>query len=197
MRQEATRSLDQRLVNWLEQRTVSKLLRDYGLQGRLLDVPCGYGRFWPTFSGLGTRFFGVDLDPEMVRLADESNGYENGRRAICGDVFQLPFADDAFETTVSIRLLHLNYTGEQRQQILRELVRVSRRFVLISLYRFTPLHGLVRRWHSTPGRVRLMTENQLEDLVISVDVRLELLQPLHRFLHMQTFALLSKKASPS
>ena len=46
----------------------------------------------------------------MVRLADESNGYENGRRAICGDVFQLPFADDAFETTVSIRLLHLNYT---------------------------------------------------------------------------------------
>ena len=195
MRQEATRSLDQRLVNWLEQRAVSRLLREHGVRGRLLDVPCGYGRFWPTFWAQGISCFGVDLDPEMVRLADETHRQEKGRQALCGDAFQLPFADNCFDWTVSIRLLHLNYSDEQRQHILRELVRVSKRFVLISLYRFTSLHGLVRRWNSTPGRVRLMTENQLADLIISSDVRLELLRPLNRFFHMQTFALLSKEVN--
>ena len=194
MRQAATRTLDQRLVNWLEQHAVGKLLQEYGLRGGLLlDAPCGYGRFWPTFSALDLRYFGIDLDPQMVRLADRRQRSQPERRALCADVFRLPFADDTFDCVVSIRLLHLAFTDRQREQIIRELVRTSRRFLLLSLYRSTPLHSLARRWNSTPGRVRLMTDTQLQGLITACDVELEQLRPLQRFFHMQTFALLSKK----
>lgn len=139
MRQESTRRLDQAWVNWREQRLVEGLLRECRLErGSLLDVPCGYVRFASLFARLGIQAFGIDLDPEMVRLAAGSQLGDDQERGACASAFQLPFADNSFDGVIRIRLLHLRYSDEERLAILSELARVSRRYVIVSVL---PLHA--------------------------------------------------------
>lgn len=193
MREAATRSLDQSLVNWLEQRIVREFLTESLMAGKsLLDVPCGYGRFWGTFADFDLRLVGIDCDPQMTRKAAESPERNGHSHPICGNVLALPFDDDSFDCVTCIRFLHLRFSDPERLSILRELVRVSRRFVIISVYHRTPLHGLWRRFKGTPGRLRFTTSKQLSALLSQSGLRLQSLRPLQRGLHMQTFALLTK-----
>ncbi len=193
MREPATRSLDQSLVNWREQRIVERLLVENGMAGKsLLDVPCGYGRFWRTFGGLDIRMVGIDLDPEMVRKAAAGPDRNGHSHPVRGNVFTLPFPDASFDAVTCIRLLHLQFSDADRVRILRELARVSRRFVIVSIYQPTPLHLLLRRINGTPGRLRFTTSEQLSGLVARSGLRLEARRPLQRGLHMQTFVMLTK-----
>ena len=193
MREAATRSLDQSLVNWLEQRMVGRLLMKHQMVGKsLLDVPCGYGRFWQTFTHLGLQLVGIDRDPAMTRKAAGNLHGDGSHPPVCGNIFTLPFEDETFDCVFCIRLLHLQFTDGERRSILRELARVSRRLVLISIYQPTPLHGLWRRVHGTPGRLRFTTAAQLTELLGQSELSLLELRPLQRGLHMQTFVLLSK-----
>ncbi|MEJ2076853.1 MAG: class I SAM-dependent methyltransferase [Acidobacteriota bacterium] len=193
MREAATRSLDQSLVNWLEQRIIRKFLAESRLVGEsLLDVPCGYGRFWGTFADFDLRLVGIDRDPEMIQKAACSPDRNGHSHPLCGSVFALPFEDDSFDCVTCIRLLHLRFSDLERLSILRELTRVSRRFVIISIYQPTPLHGLWRHFKGTPDRLRFTTSKQLSDLLLESGLELRSSRPLQRGLHMQTFLLLTK-----
>lgn len=193
MREAATRSLDQSLVNWLEQRLLRRLLTQNRLIGAsLLDVPCGYGRFWETFEELDLRLIGIDRDPHMIRKAAAGSSANGHCHSVCGNVFELPFDKDSFDCVTCIRLLHLRFSDPERLSILRELGRVSRRSVLISVYLPTPLHAVWRHFKGTPGRLRFTSEEQLWNLARQSNLELMSLHPVRRFLHMQTFVLLSK-----
>lgn len=193
MKQQAERSVDQVWVNWREQRIVGALLAECRLAGgSLLDVPCGYGRFAPLFALLGIRAIGIDVDPDLVHLAVENQMPGRMEGGACGSIFELPFADNSVDCVLCVRFLHLQYSDRERLRILRELSRVSRRFVLISVYRFTSLHGLVRRWNGTRGRLRMMTDRQLGDLAQASGLECQSMHCLLRYCHMQTFVLLTK-----
>ncbi len=195
MKEEAERSLDQAGINWVEQRALERTLVANRLIGQqLLDVPCGYGRIWPTLDRLDTRYFGIDRDPDLVRKATGSDARNHGSRGACGDIFRLPFRDESFECVVCIRMLHLRFSDAERLAILCELARVSRRFVIISIYRRTRLHALMRRFNGTPGRLRFMTNQELLNLAQASGLRLQSAQTLLPLIHMQTFVVLTKPA---
>jgi SAM-dependent methyltransferase len=201
MREPGERSWDQAAIDWLEQRALQRILVANGLIGKqLLDVPCGYGRFWRTLDRLQVRPVGIDLDREMLRKAAAYDSLDRDRRTACGDIFRLPFRDDSFECVVCIRLLHLSFSQAERLAILREIARVSSRLVIVSIYRHTGLHALARRFNSTPGRVKLMTGPEFHPLVQASGLRLESARPLLPHVHMQTFVTLTKatgaQASP-
>jgi SAM-dependent methyltransferase len=84
--------------------------------GRLLDRPCGAGRF--------DVFVSCDLSAGMARLARDG-----GARAVRGDAFALPFAAGSFDTALCVRLLH-HFDAGDRQRALRELARVAGRAVV-------------------------------------------------------------------
>ncbi len=170
---------------------MARLLREHGLtKSRILDVPCGYGRFWPLFRRLDVQPVGVELDRGSMGLG--GLGREAAGHAVCADAFLLPFPDDCFDCVFCVRFLHLNHSDSDRARILAELKRVSRRFLLISVYRPTPLHKLARFWNSTPGRVRTISDGQWAALLQKSNLRLLAVHPLHRFFHMQTLIMLGK-----
>ena len=190
------RSLDQALVNWREQHVVEALLTRCQLQGgSLLDVPCGYGRFTALFARLGIIATGVDINSDMVRLAREEQVPSGRGRWLHADIFALPFANATFDCTLSIRLLHHRFSNDERVRMLRELARVSRRFVLLSFYLSTPLHNLARHWRGTRGRLSMMTPVQFHGLVQQSHLRIFQQRALWRFGHAQTFAVLMKDAT--
>ncbi len=187
------RSVDQALVNWREQHIVEALLKRCQLQGgSVLDVPCGYGRFTALFARLSMTVTGADVSDAMVHLARDNQVPSGRGRWLAADICHLPFADGMFDCAFSIRLLHHRYSHDVRVRMLRELARVSRRFVVISFYLATPLHTLARSWRGTRGRLSMMTAAQFHDLVQQSQLHILQQRALCRFCHAQTFAVLAK-----
>jgi SAM-dependent methyltransferase len=191
--QQRYRSLDQAVVNWREQRLVESLLTTCHLtQGSLLDIPCGFGRFTALFARLGITATGADFSGDMVRLANTQEVPEGRGRWLHTDIFHLPFADNTFDCTFCVRLLHHRFSPAERLHLLRELARVSRRYILVSVYLSSPLHTLARHWRGTRGRLAMLTTAQWHDLARQSGLRILQQRALCRLCHAQTFAVLTK-----
>jgi ubiquinone/menaquinone biosynthesis C-methylase UbiE len=94
----------------------------------ILDVGCGDGAISAALAeATGARVVGTDLAEKRVRFARE---HAPAGRFAQGSVYDLPFADGAFDTVVCTDLLeHL----DDPQRAVRELVRVSSRWVLVTV----------------------------------------------------------------
>jgi ubiquinone/menaquinone biosynthesis C-methylase UbiE len=194
--QQRYRSLDQAWVNWREQRLLAQLLTQCQLaKGTVLDVPCGYSRLAPLYARLGITALGADVSYDMAHLAAASHARHGWQRWLCADVLALPFIDSVFDGVLCIRLLHHRYNDAERQRILGELARVSRRFVIISFYRSTLLHAVARHWRGARGRLAMMTLPHLRELAQASGLQIQGVHSLLRYCHAQTFVVLTKTSS--
>jgi ubiquinone/menaquinone biosynthesis C-methylase UbiE len=194
--QQRYRSLDQAWVNWREQRMLAQLLTQCQLtNSTVLDVPCGYSRFASLYARLGITAIGADVSYDMAHLAAASHARHGRECWLCADVLALPFTDSVFDSVLCIRLLHHRYSDAERQRILCELARVSRRFVIISFYRSTLLHAVARHWRGARGRLTTMTLPHLRELVQASGLQIQRVHSLLRFCHAQTFVMLTKTDS--
>ena len=66
---------------------------------RVLDVACGTGVLFPDYLARGASVTGIDISPEMARIAAEKFAGEPRVQVLCGDVeeavFSQPFPDPA------------------------------------------------------------------------------------------------------
>jgi ubiquinone/menaquinone biosynthesis C-methylase UbiE len=131
----------------------------------------------------------------MAHLAAANHARHGREFWLCADVLALPFTDSVFDSVLCIRLLHHRYSDAERQRILCELARVSRRFVIISFYRSTLLHAMARHWRGSRGRLTTMTLPHLRELVQASGLQIEQVHSLLRFCHAQTFVVLTKTYS--
>jgi SAM-dependent methyltransferase len=194
--QQRYRSLDQAWVNWREQHLLAQLLTQCQLaKGTVLDVPCGYSRFAPLYARLGIIALGADVSYDMAHLAAANHAWHGQERWLCADVLALPFTDSVFDGVLCIRLLHHRYSDAERQRILGELARVSRRFVIISFYQSTLLHAVARHWRGSRGRLATMTLPHLRELAQASGLQIQRVHALLRFCHAQTFVVLTKTSA--
>src|SRR5215475_7012077 len=190
------RSLDQAWVNWREQRLLAQLLTQCQLaKGTVLDVPCGYSRFASLYARLGITAIGADARYDMAHLAAANHARHDRECWLCANVLALPFIDRVFDSVLCIRLLHHRYSDAERQRILCELARVSRRSVIISFYRPTLLHTVARHWRGARGRLAMMTLPHLRELAQASGLQIQRVHSLLRFCHAQTFVALTKTPS--
>lgn len=118
-------------------------------QPRVLDIPCGTGRITELWLGEGLEVLGGDISEAMLAIAREKcGGFDHtlGFRQLDLDHVDMP--DGSFELVTCIRLFHHLETGE-RAAILRELARVSARFVLINVSYSSRIYRLRRRLKRT------------------------------------------------
>jgi SAM-dependent methyltransferase len=190
------RSVDQAWVNRREQHLVKTLLTSYGLAGSsVLDIPCGYGRLFPLYTCLGMDFIGVDLNPGMLQLATQYDQSTGQGRILHGSIFDLPFAGACFDVVLCIRLLHHQFHDAERQRLVSELARVSRRYVLLSYYHFDWLHACscFLRWRKKRRVPTILSDTDLDGLVWANGLKILSTCPLLRYGHMQTLTVLEKR----
>lgn len=97
---------------------------------RILDIATGTGRFAELLHDRGADVVGLDASSEM--LSSDSSAHH-----VVGDARALPFADDAFDISVSMRFVHLLRRAEI-PLFIREVARVTRRqFVFETLHPFS------------------------------------------------------------
>lgn len=118
-----------------EQRVVRGLLSTLPDELSVLDVPFGTGRFLPYYLEKRMQVTGLDSSEEMISQAREARGAE--ALAQChidvGDARQLPYQDDSFDVVVCFRFLSDIVSFADAKQVLREIARVARSYVILDL----------------------------------------------------------------
>jgi len=104
---------------------------DFGRVGTVLDVPCGTGRFTELLLGAGKRVVNADRSRAMLLAARRKDAEARARLVEC-DAARLPFADASFDLVLSVRFF-LHVPKGMRAGLLREMGRVSRRFVVVDV----------------------------------------------------------------
>ncbi|HEY7113177.1 MAG TPA: class I SAM-dependent methyltransferase [Thermoanaerobaculia bacterium] len=111
-----------------------------------LDLPSGTGRLVPLFRDRGIRGFGADISLAMMSRARKKYGR---LRVLRCDASAIPMSDASVDAVLAIRFFfHLD--GPARRQVLREMRRVSRRWLVLDLR-----HRYNLRWVSWHVRRRL------------------------------------------
>lgn len=125
--------------------------------GRLLDVGCGTGNLAFALRAWGVRperYLGVDLTPEMLRVAAEklrAGPPPWPARLLAADASALPLRAGSFDTVVSASSLH--YWPEPRRALaeVRSLLRPGGRLLLLDWARDTLPMKLLDRWLRLTG----------------------------------------------
>lgn len=202
------RGPDQRLVMWLEERALSRLLDRLAARSgrgeRVLEMPCGYGRLTPLLARRAARLVAGDLRPGMAARARErlsaaarervaapatGGGREGVPASFCAAaIHALPFPEGTFRGSVVIRLLHHFPEPERRRAALSEIRRVTAGWAVVSFYTGAPFHRLVRRLQ---GRSRkTVAREQAEAELRAAGFRIAGRHRPLPGLHAQTFYLL-------
>lgn len=135
----------------------------------ILDVGCGEGVVTKRLAALtGVPTVGVDLGDEALQR--EWEGHQNEDLSFRpASAYELPFSDGSFDCVCALEVLeHL----ERPREALAEIVRVSRRNVLLSVPRepiWRAVHLLsgrdVRELGNTPGHLNHWSAQQFRGLV--------------------------------
>jgi SAM-dependent methyltransferase len=103
-------------------------LRAQGVEGRVLDLCCGFGRHSLLLREAGVEVFGLDLSEELLFAARDLPGWDERLRGrlVRADMTQIPFAPSTFDAVVNL-FSSFGYLGEEGDaRVLLEVARVLR-----------------------------------------------------------------------
>ena len=149
-------SLAGRLYNKREQQAISELLDLASRQEKIetiLDLPCGTGRISELLVRRGHDVTCADISQEMLDVARERlASYTPGpsEYAIM-DIYNIDRPDNSFDCVTCIRLFQ-HLTSDERARALRELGRVSRRYVIVNVMYTSFYYGILRGIRKVLGR---------------------------------------------
>jgi SAM-dependent methyltransferase len=133
------------------------------IDGVVLDVPCGLGRWGELLASRGARVVSLDISPGMAERA--------GGSAAVGELEHLPVAGKSVEGVLCFRFLHHVPSAQMRGRILAEMARVARNFVIVSFFHPCSAHNAMRVLGGGGGRfsttlARLQREARKVGLVL-------------------------------
>ena len=149
-----------RLALWREKRLVRRSLKVAGEPGLVLDLACGAGRFWPVLAEHGNRvILASDSSQDMLNHAQTHHPVSLLARIklFQSSVFSIDISENAVDCIFCMQLFHHVRDGDHRLAILRELHRVSRDSLILSV----PIGSLAGRVND-PQRI-VVSKAEIED----------------------------------
>lgn len=129
---------DQRFISRREQDLIVAVLGTLEApSGRVLDAPCGYGRFTAHLVARGWTPTVSDYAPAMVEYCRAAGKQAHGvdMPGAPGDLFgELPFAPDSFDGALCVRMLHNTLESDRRVLVFKALARVTRDWIVVTYY---------------------------------------------------------------
>jgi ubiquinone/menaquinone biosynthesis C-methylase UbiE len=145
--------LARRLSNWRDMQLARHALKDAGDPNLVLDLPCGAGRFWGLLAEAPHRvILAADNSADMLKTAlnGQSPDIVERVKTFQTSAFDIDLGDNAVDSIFCMRLIHHVAEQEHRLEMLRELCRVTRDTVIISLW----VDGNYKAWKRKRLEVR-------------------------------------------
>lgn len=133
---------------WSDRRERRLLGRWFARLGRVpvaVDLPCGWGRYLPLLQARSARVLEADFSGSMVRMSLDRHASAPPAAGLRCLGTAIPLADRAVDLAFSMRLNHHLVDPKVRRDHLRELFRVSARWVIVSYFDHASVKNLLRR----------------------------------------------------
>lgn len=126
-----------KLSNWREQSIARSALQAAGNPQRVLDLPCGAGRFWEMLAEQpGREIYAADYSEDMIQVARLLRPAQVVARvkSFKASAFDIKMDDASVQNIFCMRLLHHIGDAKNRAVLLKEFYRVTSDSVCISLW---------------------------------------------------------------
>ena len=123
-----------RLSTLRERRLIARLLGSVGRVSTLLELPCGGGRLSPSFAPWTDFLIQADTGWGQLLHASQRPSLPIPRILLAASGFHVPLRDASVDGVACVRLSHHLPTPEERQRLVHELLRVARRYVLMTFF---------------------------------------------------------------
>jgi SAM-dependent methyltransferase len=134
-----------RLSTWREFRLLDRMLRNQGRCKVLLDLPCGGGRLSPSMARYADLLIEADVAVGQLRYGRNHGRVPTRQVWMTASGFHIPLRDASVDGTVCVRLNHHLPTEAERERLVRELLRVSKRFLIMSFFDYYSPKNTLRR----------------------------------------------------
>lgn len=184
---------------WSTQREFAILERQLAGQprsGTLLDLPSGGGRLSDQLARHADLL--VEADIGLGQLLYNKEHYEGPPKRVwmTASAFHIPFQDESLDGVVCCRLCHHLPTAEERERLVAELLRVSRRFVIMTFFDHHSVKNYLRRlrrpFDGKPPKMT-MTVDRVRELASEHGAELVGQPPLSRLFSGHRYALMVKR----
>ncbi|MDA1259359.1 MAG: class I SAM-dependent methyltransferase [Planctomycetota bacterium] len=142
-----------RLSDRRERRILARWFEGMGALDVAIDLPCGFGRYYGFLRAHARRVIEADYSRDMVKATQARNEASPPSGFRCFG-HEIPLRDGAVDLAFSMRLSHHLVDPEIRRAHLRELCRVSGRWVVFSFFDHASVKNLLRRARTSVGLTR-------------------------------------------
>lgn len=175
-----------------EQRFARELLSLVGTEAHIVDVPCGNGRFFEIFSKAKNLSM-VDYSINMLKAIEEKFGTHENVQLIQAEISSIPLPDGSADLCFCMRLFHHMKNDSVRLAALKELTRISKKYVALSFYNKSCLRYYWRKLLGKKIRGNYVTCAHIVDMAKQAGLELVARSPKLNLLEQQCFAVFRRK----
>jgi len=138
----------ERLKRWStrrEFRLLDRLLASQPRSHTLLELPCGGGRLSPALAPYADLLIESDVALGQLHYGRQHHLSQTPQLWLTASALRIPFRDAAVDGVVCSRLCHHLPHPAERERLITELLRVARRFVIVTFFDFHSPKNLLRR----------------------------------------------------
>jgi SAM-dependent methyltransferase len=164
--------------------------------GLVLDLPCGAGRISPILAPAARTLISGDYSRTMVEVLKRR--YESRHPVLVADSFKLPFADRTFDLVYSARLSHHIGDDALRLAYLKEVLRVSKAWTIVTIFDARSLKNLLRNMRRAFSKKRpknTLSREQVAEIAAAEGFSIVDAIPLSRLASGHVFYVLQRGAS--
>ena len=139
------RKLLKRLSTRRENQILQRLLRQQKHCATRLEIPCGGGRMSPQLENATDLLIQADVGLGQILYGMTKEKLKIPQIWMTASTFHIPLQDNSVDAAVCIRLSHHLPTYKQREDLLAELLRVARRYVVMTFFDYHSIKNTLRR----------------------------------------------------
>lgn len=166
---------------------------------RVLDLPCGTGRFTGRLAQSGYEVVGSDISLEMIGKAVTAGAAAGSAVLgfVQGNAEKLPFGNAAFDCVMSIRFM-FHVDPQVRIRILREFGRIARRQIVDYRHQYSMRY---RKWQAlralglTRKPLERVSRERLQHEFTSAGLTIRAIIPVSRGWFSDKWVVLSERTA--
>jgi ubiquinone/menaquinone biosynthesis C-methylase UbiE len=157
------RKLLKRLSTQREYQILKHLLGPQKRCATMLEIPCGGGRISPQLADATDLLIQADLGLGQILYGMTKEKLEIPQIWMTASAFHIPIQDNSVDAVVCIRLSHHLPTSRQREDLLTELLRVARQYVVMTFFDYHSIKNILRRLRKSKPKLT-MTVSQISSI---------------------------------
>lgn len=136
-----------RVTTRRESRLIQRHFRSQPPCGTVLDLPCGGGRLTRAIleAAPEATVLEADIGLGQVKYARDQGLGGDRQFFMTASGFHIPIRDGGVDAVVCCRLLHHLPAAEEQERLIAEVLRVARRFAVVTFFDFYSVKNTLRR----------------------------------------------------